>query len=318
MAKRIACILALLTALLALSLPARAASLAKVMSLPIYVGEGKDRVKIRVGDIFKDVLDVALNAGGYGLQSDPIGLTSILTNLPTEFQGVLLAKIEMERHYAYRQLMKAHDTGNPHDKAYFGRMVERLEAAKTWVATGDGTDLSRYIEKARKKKKDTEEGPATTVSSGSLRSTGYFKSKVSGVSYTENTLSFDIFLNEHGIPQIRGSGRVVISMGGDTARFYFKIHRGELISRDPDKTYLNLSEMPKTTAWEIYGRINMEVNNDKAPVDGSIQGKAFMKGDNTITGEIFGMNGFLRRVSQFDFIRSLLPGTMNFETHHYF
>ena len=52
-------------------------------------------------------LDVALNAGSYGLKGDPIGLTSVLTNLPTEFQGVLLAKIEMERHYAYRQLMRA-------------------------------------------------------------------------------------------------------------------------------------------------------------------------------------------------------------------
>jgi hypothetical protein len=53
-------------------------------------------------------------------------------------------------------------------------------------------------------------------------------------------------------------------------------------------------------------------------VDGSIQGKAYMREDNSITGEIFGMHGFLRRVSQFDFIRSLLPGTMHFETHHYF
>lgn len=304
--------------LVTLSLPVHAASMAKIMSLPIYVGEGKDRVKITVGDVFKDALDIALNAGAYGLKGDPIGLTSVLTNLPTEFQGVLLAKIEMERHYAYRQLMKAHDTGNPNDKVYFGRMVERLEAAKTWVATGDGTDLSRYIAKLRKKKETPEEGPATTVSSGSLRSTGYFKSKVSGVSYSENKLSFEIYLNEHGIPQIRGNGRVVIDLGGDKARFYFKINRGELISRDPDKTYLRLSEIPKTTAWEIYGRINMEINGEQAPVDGSIQGKAFMREDDSITGEIFGIHGFLRRVSQFDAIRGLLPGTMDFETHHYF
>jgi len=308
----------LVMVLMTLSLPVHAASMAKIMSLPIYVGEGKDRVKIRIGDVFKDMLDVALNAGAYGLKGDPIGLTSVLTNLPTEFQGVLLAKIEMERHYAYRQLMKAHDTGNPHDKAYFGRMVERLEAAKTWVASGDGRDLSRHIAKLRKKKEAPEEEPTTTVSSGTLRSTGYFKSKVPGISYSENRLSFDIYLNEHGIPHIRGQGRVVIELGGDKARFYFKINRGELISRDPDKTYLDLSDIPKTTAWEIYGRIHMEINGEPAPVDGSIQGKAFMKGDDSIRGEIFGMRGFLRRASQFDTIRGLLPGTMDFETHHYF
>lgn len=39
----------------------------------------------------------------------------------------------------------------------------------------------------------------------------------------------------------------------------------ESISRDPNKTYLNLSEIPKSTAWEIYGRINLEINGERAP-----------------------------------------------------
>ncbi len=111
---------------------------------------------------------------------------------------------------------------------------------------------------------------------------------------------------------------VVIDLGGDMAMFYFKINRGELISRDPDKTHLKLSEIPKTTAWEIYDRINMEINDEQAPVDGSFQGKAVMSEDNSITGEPFSINGFLRKVSPFDTIRGLLPGTMDFEIHHYF
>lgn len=78
-------------------LPVHATSMAKIMAPPIYVGEGKNRVKNRVGDIFKDALDIALKAGAYGLKGDPIGLSSVLTNLPTEYRGVLLAKIEMER-----------------------------------------------------------------------------------------------------------------------------------------------------------------------------------------------------------------------------
>lgn len=310
-------IIATLFLILSLAISGNAASLAKIMSLPIYVGEGKDRVKIRVGDIFKNTMDWAITTGGYAI-NDPLSFTTVLTNLPAEFKGVLLTKIEMERHYAYRRLMEAEDEGYAPDKKYFGQMVERLEAAKTWIATGDGTDLSRLIARARKENTPPEKEEITTVSSGKLRSTGYFKSREPlMLPFNENRLVLEIFLNEHGVPQICGDGKIRIKAGQDTAYFYFSIHRSEIRSPDPDKTYLNLSEIPQNLRWEIYGRINLEINGQPAPVDGSIQGNAFL-GNNVVTGEIYGMKGFLRRASPFDAVRELLPGTLDFETSHYF
>ncbi len=311
----------ILTAMLILlyfAFSANAASLAKTMSLPIWVGEGKDRVKIRVGDIFKTSLDWAITTGGYAI-TDPLSFTTVLTNLPTEFQGVLLAKIEMERHYAYRRLMEAEDEGYAPDKKYFGQMVERLEAAKNWVATGDGKDLARLIARAKKGNTPAQKQKITTVSSELLHSTGYFKAREQlMLPFKDNSLFFEVFLNEHGIPQIRGDGKIKIQMGSDYVYFYFRITRGEIIDPDPNKTYLNLSEMPKRIRWEIYGRIDLEMNGQNAPFDGSIQGEAYLN-DNSITGDIYGQRGYMNRLwPAGNLVIDALPGTLDFETSHYF
>jgi len=318
MRKRILAIPAIVFLILSLALSTNAASLAKVMTLPIWVGEGKERVKIRVGDIFKDTLDWALTTGGYAI-NDPLSFTTVLTNLPTEFKGVLLAKIEMERHYAYRRLMEAEDEGYAPDKKYFGRMVERLEAAKTWIATGDGTDLSRLIARAREEKAPPEKQKITTASSELLHSTGYFKSREQlMLPFRDNSLFFEVFLNEHGIPQIRGDGKIKIQMGEDYVYFYFRIKRGEIRDPDPSKTYLNLSEMPKRIRWEIYGRIDLEMSGQNAPFDGSIQGEAYLNG-NSITGKIYGQRGYMNRLwPAGNLVIDALPGTLDFETSHYF
>lgn len=304
--------------LLCFTVSANAASLAKVMSLPIWVGEGKDRVKIRVGDIFKTTLDWALTTGGYAI-NDPLSLTTVLTNLPAEFKGVLLTKIEMERHYAYRRLMEAHDEGYAPDKQYFGRMVERLEAAKTWVATGDGKDLAKFIARIRKEETPDKKTKITTVSSELLHSTGYFKAKEQlMLPFKDNSLFFEVFLNEHGIPQIQGEGKIKLQMGSDYMYFYFRVKRGEIRDPDPYKTYLNLAEMPKRIRWEIYGRVDLEGNGQDAPFDGSIQGEAYLNGNN-ITGRIYGHRGYMNRLwPAGNVVIDALPGTLYFETSHYF
>ena len=304
--------------ILCFAFSANAASLAKVMSLPIWVGECKDRVRIRVGDIFKTTLDWALTTGGYAI-NDPLSFTTVLTNLPSEFKGVLLTKIEMERHYAYRRLMEAEDEGYAPDKKYFGQMVERLEAAKTWVATGDGKDLGRLIARAKKENGPAHKQNITTVSSELLHSTGYFKAREQlMLPFKDNSLFFEVFLNEHGIPQIRGDGKIKMQMGNDYVYFYFRITRGEIRDPDPNKTYLNLSEMPKSIRWEIYGRIDLEMSGQNAPFDGSIQGEAYLNG-NTITGNIYGQRGYMNRLwPAGNLVIDALPGTLDFETSHYF
>lgn len=304
--------------LLCFTVSADAASLAKVMSLPIWVGEGKDRVKIRVGDIFKTTLDWALTTGGYAI-NDPLSFTTVLTNLPAEFKGVLLTHIKKQQLRAELNLAKAQDYGYARDIEYYDRMANRLQAAKTWVATGDGTDLAKLIAQARKENAPPEKEKITTVSSDTLRSTGFFKAKEQlMLPFKDNSLFFEVFLNEHGTPQIRGEGKIKLQMGSDYIYFYFRVKRGEIRDPDPYKTYLNLAEMPKRIRWEIYGRVDLEGNGQDAPFDGSIQGEAYLNG-NSITGRIYGHRGYMNRLwPAGNLVIDALPGTLYFETSHYF
>jgi len=319
MIKRLSVVLIVFTLLIAsFATSAHAASLSKVMSLPIYVGEGKNRVKIRVGDIFRNTLDWAITTGGYAI-NDPLSFSTVLTNLPAEFKGTLLYHIEKQQLRAQLNLDKALDNGYTRDIQYYQKMGNRLQAAKTWIATGDGTDLAKLIAQARKKNAPPKQEKITTVSAETLRSTGYFKSREPlMLPFKDNSLSFEVYLDKHGIPQIRGDGKITIQMGSDYIYFYFRIKRGEIRSPDPNRTYLNLSEMPKDLKWEIYGRIDLEGNGQSAPFDGSIQGEAHLK-NNSITGNIYGQRGYMNRLwPAGNLVIDALPGTLYFETSHYF
>jgi hypothetical protein len=248
-----------------------------------------------------------------------LSFTTVLTNLDKESRGVLLQYINNQQLRTELNLAKAQDYGYSRDIEYYGRMADRLQAAKTWISTGDGSDLAKLIAQARKQKAPPEEEKITTVSEETLRSTGYFKPKEQlMLPFRDNTLFFDVFLNEHGIPQISGEGKIKIQMGSDYIYFYFRIKKGEIRDPDPDKTYLNLAEMPKRIRWEIYGRVDLEGNGQNAPFDGSLQGEVYLNG-NSITGKIYGHRGYMNRLwPAGNVVIDALPGTLYFETSHYF
>lgn len=97
-------------------------------------GKGKTPYSIR--ELFMDII-----VGSVSYQLNDGGLSSFAMSSPGLAKGAALFHFEQQRKIAYKNYERSMEYGSDADRKYYEGVIQRLEAAKVWISTGNGAPL---------------------------------------------------------------------------------------------------------------------------------------------------------------------------------
>jgi len=260
-------------------------------------------------DVFMDI-----TVGSVSYQLPDGGLSSFAMASPGLAKGAAIAYFEKERLRAYENQERAMESGTESERVYYRGVIERLEAARIWISTGDGGPLRAALKRREDagQAKEKAEVPSTVdKTTGNIAATGVFKGET-GVSYRDKTISLVLGLDDHGTPQCRGTGYIKLLDGsGGWVDYFITLDPGTPDVLDPGKTF---TVFPATYRWK--GIATLEIRYGGTARKERCEWVAEVHNNQRVTGEVRGhYNGFKNMVSSW--IIDMIPDPLGFEAHFY-
>lgn len=303
--KRVCAVLGVLAFAAALAVPAAAGSLESMVDQKVSI-PGMGEYSLR-----EVLMDITVGSVSYQLPDG--GLSSFALSSPGLAKAAAIAYFEKERLRAYENQERAMESGTESERAYYRGVIERLEAAKVWISTGDGSVLRAALERREDagQAKEKAEVPSTVdKATGNIAATGVFKGEP-GVSYRDKTISLVLGLNAHGTPQCRGTGYIkLIDGSGGWVDYFITLEPGTPDVRDTGKTYANF---PASYRWK--GIATLEIRYGSGSRTERCEWVAEVR-NQAVTGEVWGhYNEFKNMMSSW--IIDMIPDPLSFEAHFY-
>jgi len=255
-------------------------------------------------------MDITVGSVSYALPD----FSSFALSSPSLAKGAAQAYFQHERTIAYKNYERAMESGNQADQRYYEGVISRMEAAVTWVSTGDGTELRALLaKKDRQNDQKEDSGPTSTVSAdGKITATGPFTKGVQGVPYKDRNVTLTMGLGADGVPVCYGKGYVKVSQGGDEwIDYFFTLQPGKPAVSNPLRGY---SSFPSSYAWK--GQGTLEIRYGPNSWKGPLTWRATLKGE-TVTGSIDGFFNSLSNKVPFDFLIYSIPEPLPFEVRFF-
>lgn len=288
----------------AVALPAVAGSLEGLVDQKVTI-PGVGNYSLR--EVFMDI-----TVGSVSYQLPDGGLSSFALASPSLAKGAAIAYFEKERLRAYENQERAMESGSETEREYYRGVIERLEAAKVWITTGDGSQLRAAIAQKNKVKNTIEKEEPSTVdpSTGNISATGIFMGE-RGVSYKDKIISFILALDSNGVLQCKGTGYIkVLDGSGGWVDFFITLKPGK-----PDSTYAGKSYKTFPPHYKWRGTATLEIRYGGRSRTEECQWVAEMHGQ-TITGEVRNFySKFSNMVSSW--IIEMIPNPLQFEANFY-
>ncbi len=254
-------------------------------------------------------MDITVGSVSYALPD----FSSFALSSPTLAKGAAQAYFQNQRTIAYRNYERAIENGNVADQRYYEGVIARLEAAVTWVSTGNGNDLRALLSKKGQQTVEKEESgyPSTVSADGKITATGPFTKGVPGVPYRDRSITLTMGLDKNGSPVCYGVGYIKVSNGEQWIDYFFTLNAGKpLVSGSTNK----YSTFPGSFSWE--GNGTLEIRFGQASWKGPIYWRAEMK-NGAVTGYITDFFNSLANKVPFDFILASIPEPLPFEAHFF-
>jgi len=259
-------------------------------------------------DVFMDI-----TVGSVSYQLPDGGLSSFAMASPGLAKGAAIAYFEKERLRAYENQERAMETGTESERAYYRGVIERLEAAKVWISTGDGSQLRAALKRREEagQAREKAEVPSTVdKTTGNIAATGVFKGET-GVSYRDKTISLVLGLDDHGTPQCRGTGYIKLLDGsGGWVDYFITLDPGTPDVRDPGKTF---TVFPATYRWK--GIATLEIRYGGTARKERCEWVAEVQ-NQTVIGEVWGHYNEFKQMAA-SWIIDMIPDPLEFEAHFY-
>ena len=254
-------------------------------------------------------MDITVGSVSYALPD----FSSFALSSPALAKGAAQSYFQHQRTIAYRNYERAMENGNAADQRYYEGVIARLEAAVTWVSTGDGTDLRSLLSKRDQQTVEKEDaGPPSSVSAdGKITATVPFTKGVPGVPYSDRYVTLTMGLDKNGIPVCYGVGYIKVSKGDEWIDYFFTLNPGKPLVSGPTKTY---SSFPGSYRWQ--GNGTLEIRFGHMSWKGPIYWRAEMNGG-TVTGYITDFFNSLVNKIPYDFLLATIPEQLPFETHFF-
>jgi len=286
------------------NLPASAGPLEKLVDQKVTV-PGIGDYSLR--EVFMDI-----TVGSVSYQLPDGGLSSFALASPGLAKGAAIAYFEKERLRAYQNWERAMESGSESERKYYEGVIQRLEAAKIWVSTGDGSQLRAALDHKGETGKTTAKETPSTVDpvTGNISAAGTFFGEP-GVSYRDRTVSFVLGLNSKGVPQCRGTGYVKILDGsGGWVEYFVTLKPGKPDSSYKGKTF---ETFPSNYRWQ--GSATLEIRYGTGSRTEECQWEASVQGQ-TITGKVTNFYSKFKNMAA-SWIIELIPHPLEFEAHFY-
>jgi hypothetical protein len=259
-------------------------------------------------DVFMDI-----TVGSVSYQLPDGGLSSFAMASPGLAKGAALAYFEKERLRAYENQERAMESGTESERAYYRGVIERLEAARVWISTGDGSQLRAVLKRREDdgQAREKAEVPSTVdKATGNIAATGVFKGEP-GVSYRDKTISLVLGLDAHGTPQCRGTGYIKLLDGsGGWVDYFITLEPGTPDERDTGKTF---KVFPATYRWK--GIATLEIRYGSGSRTERCEWVAEVR-NQAVTGEVRGHYNEFKHMAA-SWIIDMIPDPLQFEAHFY-
>jgi len=259
-------------------------------------------------DVFMDI-----TVGSVSYQLPDGGLSSFAMASPGLAKGAALAYFEKERLRAYENQERAMESGTESERAYYRGVIERLEAARVWISTGDGSQLRAVLKRREDdgQAREKAEVPSTVdKATGNIAATGVFKGEP-GVSYRDKTISLVLGLDAHGTPQCRGTGYIKLLDGsGGWVDYFITLEPGTPDERDTGKTF---KVFPATYRWK--GIATLEIRYGSGSRTERCEWVAEVR-NQAVTGEVWGHYNEFKQMAA-SWIIDMIPDPLQFEAHFY-
>ena len=295
----------LLVAVAASSVLAGSGDLNELMDQKITVpGHGNTPYSWR--EVF---MDITVGSVSYALPD----FSSFALSSPTLAKGAAQAYFQHQRTIAYRNYERAMENGNVADQRYYEGVIARLEAAVTWVSTGNGTDLRSLLSKRDQQtvEKEHSEPPSTVSADGKITATGPFTKGVPGVPYSDRYITLTMGLDKNGSPVCYGVGYIKVSNGDEWIDYFFTLNPGKPLVSGSTSSY---SSFPSSFNWQ--GNGTLEIRFGQTSWKGALNWRAEMK-NGAVTGYITDFFNSLVNKVPFDFLLASIPEPLPFEAHFF-
>jgi len=270
-------------------------------------GKGKTPYSIR--ELFMDII-----VGSVSYQLNDGGLSSFAMSSPGLAKGAALFHFEQQRKIAYKNYERSMEYGSDADRKYYEGVIQRLEAAKVWISTGNGAPLRAALQDRLKGTVPQKQSPPSTVSKGSIMAAGTITNGVRGIPLRDNTVALSLGLTPHGIPRCRGTVKIKIVNSTHTDEwvdYFFDLHPGSPRGQDKSKTF---TVFPSSCSWEGKGEITIRMSGRSWR--GQVRWQA-MAANGTVTGSVWGFWNEMSNKVPFDFIMAMIPDELVFRTEYY-
>ena len=270
---------------------------------------GGDKTPYSVRELFMDII-----VGSVSYQLNDGGLSSFALSSPGLAKGAALFHFEQQRKIAYQNYERALEYGSDADRKYYEGVIQRLEAAKIWISTGNGAPLRAALQNRRQETAPRTEDPPSTASRGSIMAAGVITNGVRGIPLRDNTVSLSLGLTPHGIPRCRGTVKIKIVNSTHTDEwvdYFFDLHPGSPRGQDKSKTF---TVFPSSCSWEGKGEITIRMSGRSWR--GQVRWQA-MAANGTVTGSVWGFWNEMSNKVPFDFIMAMIPDELVFRAEYY-
>lgn len=271
---------------------------------------GGDKTPYSVRELFMDII-----VGSVSYQLNDGGLSSFALSSPGLAKGAALFHFEQQRKIAYKNYERALEYGSEADRKYYEGVIQRLEAAKVWISTGDGAPLRAALQNKQKGAVPQKKSPPSTVFKGSIMAAGVITNGVRGIPLRDNNVSLSLGLTPHGIPRCRGTVKIKIvnsTHADEWVDFFFDLQPGHPRGQDKSKTF---SVFPSSCSWEGKGEITIRMNG-RSWRWGQVRWQA-MAANGTVTGSVWGFWNEMSNKVPFDFIMAMIPDELAFRATYY-
>lgn len=271
---------------------------------------GREKTAYSIRELFMDII-----VGSVSYQLNDGGLSSFAIASPGLAKGAALFHFEQQRKIAYRNYEQAMEYRNAADQRYYEGVIQRLEAAKIWISTGNGAPLRAALQNRLKGTVPQKQSPPSTVSKGSITAAGTMTNGVRGIPLRDNNVTLVMSLAPNGFPQCRGTVKIKIvnsSHADEWVDYFFDLYPGNSQEQDKSKTF---KVFPSSYSWEGKGEITIRSNGVSWRGQVRWQAQAM---NGTVTGSIWGFWNELANKVPFDFILAMIPDKLVFRADYYY
>lgn len=270
---------------------------------------GKEKTAYSIRELFMDII-----VGSVSYQLNDGGLSSFALSSPGLAKGAALFHFEQQRKIAYKNYERSMEYGSDADRKYYEGVIQRLEAAKVWISTGNGAPLRAALQNKQKGAVPQKQSPPSTVFKGSIMALGRITNGVRGIPLRDNNVTLSMGLSPHGIPRCRGTVKIKIinsTHADEWVDYFFDLHPGSPQGQDKSKTF---DVFPSSCSWEGKGEITIRMSGRSW--QGQVRWQA-MAMNGTVTGSVWGFWNEMSNKVPFDFIMAMIPDKIVFRADYY-